>query len=97
MKRKLFKQMLNEWRSNIWLVVELVIVLIVMQWIFTLLSSLYYIHKNSLPVDLGDIYVTDKEYSMRIARGTCLTTASGRSAPTSMSCFQGCVRTLTSK
>ncbi len=47
MKRKLFKQMLNEWRSNIWLVVELVIVLIVMQWIFTLLSSLYYIHKNS--------------------------------------------------
>lgn len=43
MKRKLFKQMLNEWRSNIWLVVELVIVLIVMQWIFTLLSSLYYI------------------------------------------------------
>lgn len=59
MKRKLFKQMLNEWRSNIWLVVELVIVLIVMQWIFTLLSSLYYIHKNSLPVDLGDIYVTD--------------------------------------
>ena len=36
MKRKLFKQMLNEWRSNIWLVVELVIVLIVMQWIFTL-------------------------------------------------------------
>lgn len=51
--------MLNEWRSNIWLVVELVIVLIVMQWIFTLLSSLYYIHKNSLPVDLGDIYVTD--------------------------------------
>ena len=38
MKRKLLKQMLNEWRSNIWIVVELVIVLLVLQLIFLLLE-----------------------------------------------------------
>ena len=37
MKRKLLKQMLNEWRSNVWIVLELVIVVLVLQLIFAIL------------------------------------------------------------
>ena len=39
MKRKLLRQMLNEWRSSIWIVIELVIVLLVLQLICGMLYS----------------------------------------------------------
>lgn len=57
MKRKLIKQMLNEWRSNIWLIIELVIVTAVLQVIFTSLYVLVQNHQKSLGADLKDIYI----------------------------------------
>lgn len=57
MKRKLLKQMLNEWRSNIWIVIELVIVLLVLQLIFGILYSIHSLKKPVLQADLNDIYV----------------------------------------
>ncbi len=49
--------MLNEWRSNIWIVIELVIVLLVLQLIFGMLYSIYSLRKPVLHADLDDIYV----------------------------------------
>lgn len=57
MKRKLIKQMLNEWKANIWLVVELVIVVLILQYIFSTLYSLYKLHDYSSGQKLEDIYV----------------------------------------
>lgn len=59
MKRKLLKQMLNEWRSNVWIVVELVIVLLVLQLIFGIMFSIYEMKQPVLDTDLRDIYVAD--------------------------------------
>lgn len=49
--------MLNEWRANIWLVVELIIVVLVLQFVFGMLYSLYDVHRKAVDVDLDDIYV----------------------------------------
>lgn len=49
--------MLNEWRSNIWIVIELVIVLLVLQLIFGMLYSIYSLRKPVLHADFDDIYV----------------------------------------
>lgn len=49
--------MLNEWRSNIWIVIELVIVLLVLQLIFGMLYSIYSLRKPVLHAELDDIYV----------------------------------------
>lgn len=57
MKRKLFRQMISEWRSNLWLVIELAIVVVVMHWIFASLYTVYSLHKNTLKVAPEDIYV----------------------------------------
>lgn len=59
MKRKLLKQMLNEWRSNIWIVIELVIVLLVLQIIFGIMYSIYDMKQPVLDTDIDDIYVAD--------------------------------------
>lgn len=57
MKRKLIKQMLNEWKANIWLVVELVIVVLILQYTFSTLYSLYKLHDYSSGQKLENIYV----------------------------------------
>lgn len=62
MKRKLITQMRNEWRSNLWIILELVIVLIVLQGIFTVLYSIYDMHKPVEGYNLDDIYVADVQF-----------------------------------
>lgn len=57
MKRKLLKQMLNEWRANIWLVVELIIVVLIVQVIFSTLYNIYTKYKSGAGVDCNDVYV----------------------------------------
>lgn len=59
MKRKLLKQMLSEWRANVWLVVELVVVIMALQVIFTALYTFYSLHDAGNSVDLRDIYVAN--------------------------------------
>lgn len=59
MKRKLLRQMLNEWRANIWLIIELLIVLIVLQFIFSSLYSFYIAHGSNQGYDLNDIYIAE--------------------------------------
>lgn len=59
MKRKLLKQMLNEWRSNIWIVIELVIVLLVLQLISGILYSTFRMKEPVLNTDIDNIYVAD--------------------------------------
>ena len=56
MKRKLLNQMLNEWRPNIWLVLELVIVVCVLYALFSSLYSTYLIYNRSEGMELNDVY-----------------------------------------
>ena len=59
MKRKLLKQMLNEWRSNVWIVLELVIVVLVFQLIFAILYCIFEMRRPALDTDISDIYVAE--------------------------------------
>lgn len=59
MKRKLLTQMLAEWRSNLWLIIELVIVIAVLQFIFSFLCIMSDMHSGNKGYDLNDIYVAD--------------------------------------
>ncbi len=56
MKRKLIQQMRNEWRSNLWMGVELFIVGLVLWAIFFVLGILGLIHEPPVCFDLTDIY-----------------------------------------
>lgn len=56
MKRKLIQQMRNEWRSNIWMCVELVITGLVLWAIFSTFAFLIDIHEGPRDYDLTDIY-----------------------------------------
>lgn len=56
MKRKLIQQMLNEWRSNIWLLLELAITMLVLTYICGYLYSLYDEHGYPTGRRLHDIY-----------------------------------------
>ncbi len=57
MKRKLIYQMLTDWRSNIWMIIELIIVTIVLQFIFTVLYALFDLHNRNEGYNLDDVYV----------------------------------------
>lgn len=59
MKRKLLKQMLNEWKANIWLILELVIVVIILEFTFSALYTYYSIHEYTSGNKLENIYVAD--------------------------------------
>lgn len=59
MKRKLIAQMLREWKTNIWLILELVIVTLILQYLFGALYSIYDLHKYSSGQKLDDIYYTE--------------------------------------
>lgn len=56
------KQMLNEWRSNIWIVLELVIVVLVLQLVFGILFSIFQMKKSALDADTDDIYMADVNF-----------------------------------
>lgn len=49
--------MLNEWRTNVWLVVELMIVVVVLQFVFGSLYSIYEMYRKAVDTDISDIYV----------------------------------------
>lgn len=51
--------MLNEWRTNVWLVVELIIVILVIQFIFSSLYNIFSMHVHSAGVDCDDVYVAN--------------------------------------
>ncbi len=57
MKRKLLTQMLTEWRSNLWMIVELIIVIAVLQFIFSFLCVMSDMHSENRGYDLNNIYV----------------------------------------
>lgn len=59
MKGNLFKQMLNEWKANIWLVLELVIVVLILEVTYSTLYSLYYVHSYTSGARLTDIFVAE--------------------------------------
>lgn len=59
MKRKLIQQMRNEWRSNLWMGVELVIVGLVLWAIFLVFGMLGLIHQEPQGYDLTDVYNGD--------------------------------------
>lgn len=57
MKRRLLTQMRTEWRSNVWMIVELTIVGLIVALITMILSQLIYAHTRPIGYDLTDIYV----------------------------------------
>ena len=57
MKRKLISQMRNEWRSNVWMSVELIVVGVVLFGIFCFFASFAYIHQPPKGIDFTDVYV----------------------------------------
>lgn len=59
MKRKLIQQMLNEWRSNVWLLLQLMTVMLVLAYICGCLYSLYAVHNYPTGRELHDIYTAD--------------------------------------
>lgn len=56
MKRKLMTQMLREWKANIWLILELVIVILILQFLSGTLYTLYRQHRYAGGQKLEDIY-----------------------------------------
>ncbi|MDE6248470.1 MAG: hypothetical protein K2M29_02025 [Paramuribaculum sp.] len=62
MKRKLLSQMCNEWRSNIWLSIELIIVSVVLWVIFMFLSWMTYISLREKGYTTDDIYVAEMKW-----------------------------------
>jgi len=56
MKRKLIQQMRTEWRNNLWMTVELVIVGVILWGIFSVFASLVYIHQAPEGIDFTDVY-----------------------------------------
>ena len=59
MKRKLIIQMLNEWRPNVWLVVELVIVICVLHFLFNSLYGIYLSHSSNKGFDFENVYYAE--------------------------------------
>lgn len=57
MKRKLISQMRNEWRSNVWMSVELIVVGVVLFGILGYFATFSYIHKPPKGIDFTDVYV----------------------------------------
>lgn len=56
MKRKLISQMRNEWRSNLWMIIELIIVGPILFGIFGVFVTLAYVHQPPKGIDFTDIY-----------------------------------------
>lgn len=57
MKRKLHKQILNEWRSNLWLAVELLIISVVIWYVLVSMISTIFLHADTPGYDATGVYV----------------------------------------
>ena len=53
MKRKLIKQMCNEWRDNIWLILELVVVSVAM--VVVMMNVVCNIELKTRPMGIGPV------------------------------------------
>lgn len=62
MKRKLISQMRNEWRSNVWMMVELVIVGLVLWAVFMIMLSLKSFYNPYEGMDFNNLYVGNFGY-----------------------------------
>ncbi len=62
MKRKLLKQITTEWRSNLWLWVELLIISVILLFLFDLTASFVRIKNTPVGVDITDVYRLDFGY-----------------------------------
>lgn len=62
MKRKLIMQMRNEWCSNTWMMIELLVVGLVLWCIFLILSLMSSLHREPVAADYSDIYVGNLGY-----------------------------------
>lgn len=63
MKRKLTKQILHEWRSNLWLVVELIIISVVLWYIGDHLTVVTDIRTSPLGLDTEHTFLVSTSYS----------------------------------
>lgn len=62
MKRRLLYQMRNEWRSNIWMIIQLLIVSVILWGIFWLFIELIAVKNRHFGYDLTDVYVADIKF-----------------------------------
>lgn len=62
MKRKLLTQMLAEWRSNLWMIIELIIVSTVLMYVFGMMFALADMYRKPVGFDLTDVYVANLQY-----------------------------------
>lgn len=62
MKRKLLKQIRNEWRSNTWLAIELLVVSVVMWYILDIISVQIRISHEYMGFDYDNCYIVDVQY-----------------------------------
>ncbi|MDE6384056.1 MAG: FtsX-like permease family protein [Paramuribaculum sp.] len=58
MKRNLLQQMRNEWRSNVWMTLELTIVSLILWFLFSSLWSLFNVRLLHKGYDVDDLYAT---------------------------------------
>lgn len=58
MKRNLLQQMRNEWRSNMWMIIELTIVSLILWFLFSSLWSLFNVRLMHKGYDVDDLYAT---------------------------------------
>ena len=58
MKRKLIQQMRNEWRSNIWMMVELAIVAIVVWAMFIIMGAMLKLKYSRTDYPMDNIYIS---------------------------------------
>lgn len=70
MKRRLITQMLREWKANVWLILELVIVVLILQYLLGTLYALYRQHGYAGGQKLEDVYFADFGILQRIAKDT---------------------------
>lgn len=62
MKRHLISQMRNEWRSNLWMIIELTIVSAVLWFLFSFLCMLVHVRTTHYGYDFSDVYIADVRF-----------------------------------
>ena len=68
MKRKLLTQMRTEWRGNIWLLVEFLLISLIIWYVCVNLYGLYLRYNPSKGYDFNNIYVASVGYLSRMYR-----------------------------
>lgn len=85
MKRKLLRQIANEWRTNVWLAVELLIVSAVMWWLTDQLWVKYATYHEPLGFDISHCYRISVETLNEKSRTITLTKRTTNTLPNATS------------